>query len=156
MYSYVKPDILDASPSNKTISDVTAEVAGRVKCVAGWRKAREESGRLEVLLKHTRNLGELGCGTALDERLGALRTKRHLAGKSARIEVSEKLQQSKVTSEICWRNVQDVRQATNASIKHIRKGLLLARKKVVTLREEALAMFQRRKQDSWPLGSRFW
>ena len=54
MYSYVKPDILDASPSNKTISDVTAEVAGRIKCVAGWREAREESGRLEVLLKHTR------------------------------------------------------------------------------------------------------
>ena len=53
--------------------------------------------------------------------------------------MSARLQESKVTSEICWRNVHDVRQATNASIRHIRKGLLLARKKVVTLREEALA-----------------
>ena len=139
MAPIVNPDILEASPSTNLISKVTAAVAGRNVFVAGWREAREQAGRLEVLLNHTENLGRLGCGTALDERLGALRTKRHLSGRSARIEVSEKLSNSSEPNKICWRKVSDVRQATNASIRNLRKGLLLTRKKVVKLREEALA-----------------
>ena len=82
--SFINPQILEALPSNNTISEVTAAVAGRNKYVAGWREAREQAGRLEVLLNHTKNLGREGCGTALDERLGSLRTKRHLSGRSAR------------------------------------------------------------------------
>ena len=137
--SYVNPKILEGSPSNTIISNVAAAVAGRNPDVAGWREARDQAGRLEVLLNHTMNLGKLGCGTALDERLGSLRTKRHLSGTSSKLEVSEKLSNSSEPNRICWRKISDVRQATNASVRSLKKGLLLAREKVVKLREKALA-----------------
>ena len=41
--------------SAKNIANVTAAVAGRSKCVADWRAARDRTGRIEILLTHWRN-----------------------------------------------------------------------------------------------------
>ena len=117
--SYVTPHLLDKQ-SSKSIANVTAAVAGREKSVAVWKAAREQAGKLEILLTHIKNLGRERCATPLDERLAALRTKRHLSGTSAQIEVSQRLNNSEEPSEIYWRSDGDIRQANRAQI-HLRE-----------------------------------
>ena len=77
------------------------------------------------------------CATNLDERIGSQRTKRHLTGTSARIELSRRLEEKSV-KEICWRDVKDIEQANAATVRCLRKGLTLAREEVVRKRVKAL------------------
>ena len=132
---YLKENVLFHSKHN--IAKVTAELAGRVKSVAEWRSAREQTGRLEVLLAHLKNLGSVNSASALDEKLASQRTKRHLSGPSSKYEILQKLK-SEEGDDVCWRNICDVKLANNASIRNIRKGLAMTRKKVVEVREKVL------------------
>ena len=88
--SIINPRYLDIK-SNNIIAKVTAAVAGREKCVAEWRTARDLTGRIEILLTHLKNLGAENSASSLDERLASMRTKRHLSGPSAKDEVAMKL-----------------------------------------------------------------
>ena len=81
--------------SNKIISNVTAAVAGRNLSVADWTTARDQAGKLEVLLTHLKNLGKERCATALIERLAGQNTKRHLAGRSVKQEVAQIIEEGK-------------------------------------------------------------
>ena len=103
-----------------------------------WRSARDQTGRIEVLLTHMKNLGAAHCATTLDERLAGMRTKWHLSGTSAIQEVEQRLK-GKNFREVCWRDIYDVKQANVASIKNLTKGLMLARQNVVKYREKAFA-----------------
>ena len=136
--SIVNPRYLDIM-SNKTIARVTAAVAGREKCVAEWRTARDLTGRIEILLTHLKNLGAENSASSLDERLASMRTKRHLSGPSAKDEVAMKLDIGVRSDKVCWRNVSDVKDANTASMRNLRKGLSVARKKLMQKREQALA-----------------
>ena len=115
--------------SAKNIANVTAAVAGRSKCVADWRAARDRTGWIEILLTHLRNLGAEHSATTLDERMAGMRTKRHFSGTSAVQEVENRMK-GRDYREVCWRNIQDVRQANAASIKSLKKGLLMSRQAV--------------------------
>ena len=134
----MNPRYLDIK-SKKIIAKVTAAIAGREKCVAEWRTARDLTGRIEILLTHLKNLGAARCASSLDERLASLRTKRHLSGPSAKNEVTMKLESGLDIEGMCWRNASDVRDANNASMRNLRKGLSVARTKVMQKREKVLA-----------------
>ena len=98
--SFVNPRYLDIK-SNKIIAKVTAAIAGREKCVAEWRTARDLTGRIEILLTHLKNLGAENSASSLDERLASLRTKRHLPGPSAKDEVAMKLENGVESEKVC-------------------------------------------------------
>ena len=122
---------------NLSITQVTSAIAGEKKCVKEWITAREQAARIEVLLNHHVTLRSRKCATNLDERIGSQRTKRHLTGTSARIEVSRRLEERSV-KEICWRDVKDMEQANAATVRSLRKGLAQAREEVVRKRVKAL------------------
>ena len=86
--------------SNLSISQVTAAIVGEHKCIKEWIMAREQAARIEVLLKHHVSLGLRKCATNLDEQIGCQRTKRHLTGTLAKIEVSWRLEEQNA-KEIC-------------------------------------------------------
>ena len=73
---------------NKTVHTVTAQQAGINKELAELRAAKEQIGKLEVLLSHLKSLRESGSATAIDEKIASTKTKRYLASTSAKIEIS--------------------------------------------------------------------
>ena len=106
--------MFDTKMSKSSIAQVTAAIAGDQKCVKEWITAREQAACIEVLLNHHISLGLRKCATNLDERIGSQRTKRHLTGTSAKIEVSRRLEEQN-SKEICWRDVKDIEQANAAT-----------------------------------------
>ena len=70
--------------------DTTASSAGLDTRVAEWVTLREDAVGLEALVKLYRSFREMGASTASDERIAGGRTQRHLAGPSARREVSDR------------------------------------------------------------------
>ena len=73
----------------------TAELAGGDKRVKEWIRVKESVVKLEVLVKLSGLLWDLGASSALDERLARERTSRHLAGPLSKYEVQNKLRQAK-------------------------------------------------------------
>ena len=97
-------------------------------------------------------MGSQDSATALDERLASNRTKWHLSGTSRSNEIARKLEEEQCLENVCWRDVKDVRVANNTSISNLRKGLALARQKVVKVRERALAGLSGREAEFLTLG----
>ena len=68
--------------------DNTAKSAGLDQRISEWTALRERLLGLESLVKMYRSLESIGSSTASDEKVAASRTQRHLAGTSAKEEVS--------------------------------------------------------------------
>ena len=91
----------------------TAVLAGGDKRVKQWSGVRASVIKLEALVNLYKSMMDLGFGSTLDEKLASDRTRRHLAGPSAKYEVEKKLKEIKELKEVCWRNPQDVRSGWN-------------------------------------------
>ena len=115
---------------NKTVHTVTAQQAGINKELAELRAAKEQIGKLEVLLSHLKSLRESGSATAIDEKIASTKTKRYLASTSAKIEISRILLMEEEPSDRCWRDVRNVKSATAASVRNVRKGLRMAKESI--------------------------
>ena len=83
----------------------TATSAGLDLRIVEWTTLREKAVNLEVLTKLYKSFWDRGGAPASDERIAGQTTLRHLAGPSAREEVSRKWKEG--GENVCWRNLSD-------------------------------------------------
>ena len=106
----------------------TAALAGLDSRAVEWVTSREKTISLEILVKLYRSFLGIGGAAAADEMIAGKRTLRHLAGPSAREEVSKKWKEE--GENACWRRLSDVRSVIESSASNLKKGLRVTRRKV--------------------------
>ena len=106
---------------SSNVTHTTAPTAGQDKRVLEWVATREKAINLKVLVGLYESLRDVRYAFALDKRIAAEQTRRHLAGPSASEVVSPRIKNEGM--DVCWRDNSDVMKVIESNLTSLRGGL---------------------------------